>query len=132
MAALTDDRSTPSREGDLVNYPMAAAAKIYGGGMVSLDGGYAKAMVMEAAKQFAGRAEETVDNSSGSAGDKSVLVRSGRAFKWANAAGSNAITQADVGGKAYALDDQTVTDTSAGSTEVGRILQVDSDGVWVL
>ena len=132
MTALTDDRSTPSREGELVNYAMAAAAKIFAGGMVSLDAGYAKSMVKEANKQFAGRAEETVDNSSGAAGAQSVLVRRGRAFKWTNASGANAIAQGDVGNKAYALDDQTVTDTEAGATEVGRIIGVDSDGVWVL
>ena len=131
MVALTADRQTPYRDGDLVEFMVAASAKIFAGSMVSLDGGYAKAMVKEVGKIFAGRAEEFVDNSSGAAGAKSVLVRRNAAFKWANASGANAIAQADVGNKAYAIDDQTVTDTSAGATEVGVILQVDSDGIWV-
>ena len=132
MAALTADRQTPYREGNLVTYPMAAAAKIYGGGMVSIDGGYTKAMVKEADKLFAGRAEESVDNSSGVAGAKTVQVRRGVAFRWANSnVAADTIAQANVGAKAYALDDQTVSKVAAGATEVGEILEVDSEGVWV-
>ncbi|MDE2667547.1 MAG: hypothetical protein OXI69_15510 [Acidobacteriota bacterium] len=132
MAALKADRNTPYRDGSLVTYKVAAGAKIFAGSMVSLDGGYAKAMVKEADKALAGRAEEFVDNTGGSAGDKMVLVRRGVAFKWANAAAAGAIKQADVGAKAYAVDDQTVTKTAAGATSVGEVLEVDSDGVWVL
>ena len=132
MAALTADRNTPYRDGSLVNLKVAAGAKIFAGSMVSLDGGYAKAMVKEADKKFAGRAEEFVDNTGGAAGAKTVLVRRGVAFKWANAAGANKIAQAQVGAKAYATDDQTVTKTSNAATEVGEILEVDSDGVWVI
>ena len=133
MAALTADRQTPYREGNLVTYPMAAAARIYGGGMVSIDGGYAKAMVKEADKRFSGRAEESVDNSSGVAGAKTVQVRRGVAFRWTNSAvAADTIAQANVGAKAYALDDQTVSKVAGGASEVGEILEVDSEGVWVL
>lgn len=132
MAALTADRNTPYRDGSLVTHKVAAGAKIFAGSMVSLDGGYAKAMVKEADKAFSGRAEEFVDNTGGAAGAKTILVRRGVAFKWANAAGAGAVAQANVGAKAYATDDQTVTKTEAGATVVGEILEVESDGVWVL
>ena len=133
MAALTADRNTPYRDGELVSFKVKAAAKIYAGSIVVSDAGYAKPGVKAENLVYLGRAEEFVDNTNGSDGDVSVLVRRGRAFKWANAGGANAAAQADVGKPAYIFDDQTVTDVAAGASKMGNaiILAVDSDGVWV-
>ena len=114
---------------------MKAGVKIYAGAIVVSDAGYAKPGVKAENLIYLGRAEEQVDNSATGAadGDKSVVVRRGRAFKWANAAGANAIAQADVGKPAYIFDDQTVTDVAAGASKAGDaiILAVDDDGVWI-
>ena len=133
MAALTADRNTPYRDGELVKFKVKAAAKIYAGAIVVSDAGYAKPGVKAENLIYLGRAEEFVDNTNGSDGDVSVLVRRGRAFKWANAGGANAAAQADVGKPAYIFDDQTVTDVAAGASKAGVaiILAVESDGVWV-
>ena len=132
MAALAADRNTPYRDGELFSFKVKAAAKIYAGSIVVSDAGYAKPGVKAAGLIYLGRAEEFVDNTNGADGDVSVLVRRGRAFKWANAGGANAAAQADVGKPAYIFDDQTVTDVDAGASKLGDaiILAVDSDGVW--
>ena len=133
MAALTADRNTQYRDGEMVSFKVKAAAKIYAGSIVVSDAGYAKPGVKAAGLIYLGRAEEFVDNTNGSDGDVSVLVRRGRAFKWANATGANAAAQADVGKPAYIFDDQTVTDVDSGASKMGDaiILAVESDGVWV-
>ena len=132
MAALTKDRNTPARAGEVITgVPVAGAAKIYAGAMVVMDGGYAKAAVKEAGKLVLGRAEEFVDNTGGMAGDLKITVRRG-VFRWENAAGNNAAAAGDIGKSEYIADDQTVTKTAAGSTAVGKILGVDDDGVWVV
>jgi hypothetical protein len=76
---------------------------------------------------------ETVDNTYGQAGDKTVTVRPG-IYAWANSSGGDAITQAQVGSDCYIVDDQTVakTDGTGTRSKAGTVLAVDSDGVWVL
>ena len=135
MAALKADTHTPMKDGELVSFKVKAGVKIYAGAIVVSDAGYAKPGVKAASLIYLGRAEEQVDNSAAGAadGDKSVLVRRGRAFKWANAAGGGAVTQAEVGSAAYILDDQTVTKTATGATKTDPavVLGVDSGGVWI-
>ena len=133
MAALKKDRNTPSRQGDLISVKVAASAKIYAGSLVMADGGYAKPGAVAANKIALGRAEEQVDNSSGSAGDKSVLVRRG-VFRWGNSTdAADKVGDAAVGSDAWIVDDQTVADNNGSSTrsKAGRILAVDAKGVWV-
>lgn len=114
MAALTADRDTkiiakPSLKG----YPVAASTTIYKGGMVCLDGdGYAVPAADDSAYSMViGVADEQVDNSSGSDGDKDVRVRSGEIYDFV----ASSITQAMVGTTMYVVDDQTIDD-SAGVT----------------
>lgn len=143
MAAIAQPRNTPvlgtpeSVFPALVSIPIAAAVKIYPGTLVVLKGGYAAPCVLETGDLPAGRAESESgasaglavwDNSAGSAGAFEVPVLQG-AFKWANA---GTISQANVGGLAYGADNQTVTATATGASVVGKILRVDTDGVWVL
>lgn len=66
-------------------------------------------------------------------GDVSVEVEGG-AFNFVNSAGVEAITRADIGKRAFMVDDQTVARMSAGNTraQAGIILDVTSEGVWVL
>lgn len=130
--ALAADRNTIMKDGELLSLPMAAV-KIFAGALVAINSaGYATKGQAAVGMTYLGRAEEQVDNSTGSAGDKNILVRRGKAFKWKNS-GTSAITQADVGRICYIEDDQTVskTDQTGTLSAAGTIVGVETDGVWV-
>lgn len=130
--ALAADRNTQMRDGELLSLPMAAA-KIYAGAIVAVNSsGYATKGQAATGMTYIGRAEGQVDNSAGSNGDKSVLVRRGKDFKWKNSA-TSAITQADLGKVCYIEDDETVSKTDQAGTlsAAGTITGVETDGVWV-
>jgi len=133
MAALAKDRSTPARPGDVIKVPVIASDTIYAGSLVvRASGGNAAPGSAATGLVALGRAEETVDNSSGSAGDKEVTVRRG-VFLWGNSAGADLIAKSDIGNDCYIVDDQTVakTNNSNSRSKAGKILGVDSGGVWV-
>lgn len=133
MAPLTEDRNTIRRDGQEISLPVAASKKIYAGSLVAKDAaGNATPGATATTLLGIGRAEETVDNSAGSAGDKTVQVRKG-VFQFANSASGDEITRADIGKDCYIVDDQTVAKTDGGSTRsvAGRVHDVDADGVWV-
>lgn len=130
MAALTADRNTPRRDSKQFSYPVAASTTIYAGSLVALDAsGNAVPGTVSTTLVAAGRAEQTVDNSAGSAADLSVEVRQGT-FRWEN---GESITKAHIGDPAYIIDDQTVgrTDDTSTRSVAGVIVDVDPDGVWV-
>jgi hypothetical protein len=133
MSALTVDRNTPRRDGDIINLGVAASKKIYAGALVARDAsGYATPGATATTILGIGRAEAQADNSSGSAGDITVDVRKG-VFQFANSAGGDEITTAEIGTYCYIVDDQTVAKTNGSGTRsvAGRVLDVDSTGVWV-
>jgi len=72
-----------------------------------------------------GRVKETVDATDSAV--KYVEIEEG-IFGWTNAESGNAITAADIGKPAYVLNNQTVTDTSAGASKLGKIHSLDADG----
>jgi len=129
MAALTVDRNTQSREANLKEYPVAAS-KIFKGSIVALnDAGFAKAAADAANDRVIGVADEFVDNSAGAAGDKKIRVVSGRAFKFA----ATAITQALVGDVMYVVDDQTFDDAKGtNGVPCGRLIDfVSTTEGWI-
>lgn len=131
--ALSADRNTPMRDGELISVPVAAAAKCYAGGMaVANASGYAAPGSTATGLTYLGRFEETVDNTGGSNGAKSVLVRRKQAFKWKNSL-TDAVTQAELGQTCYIVDDETVAKTDGAGTRsaAGKVLGVEADGVWV-
>jgi hypothetical protein len=133
MANLTKDRNTLAKtQGTINTWKLAASAKIYAGSMVAINtAGYAVRGVNTADFRIAGRAEEQVDNSTGSAGDKSIRVEEG-VYKWNNATAGDAVTQAEIGHPVYVLDDNTVTKTAGNGVVAGIALQIDDDGgIWV-
>lgn len=133
MAALTKDRNTKRRDGVQFSDPVAASTRIYAGSIVCLNAaGNAVPGSTSATLKARGVAQEQVDNSSGSAGDKRVETRRG-VFPFANSASADEITRADIGAIAYIVDDQTVAKTHATNTRsaAGTIRDVDGDGVWV-
>lgn len=130
--ALTSDRNTPLQNGKLVSVPMAVAM-IYAGALVAINAaGFATPGAVATTLRYFGRAEEQVDNTDGAAGDKSVLVRRGEAFKFKNH-GADPIVQADLGKDCYIVDDETVAKTDGVGTRsiAGKVIQIDDDGVWI-
>lgn len=133
MVALTKDRDTQTRDGKLKAIPVAAATKIFAGGIVCRNAaGTATPGATSVALKAEGRADEFVDNSSGAAGDRVVRVQKG-VFKYANSAGADEIRIADVNSDCYIVDDQTVAKTNGTNTRsaAGKIFDVDENGVWV-
>ena len=129
---LTADRNTQMKDGELIAVPIAAAKKIFAGSLVGANAtGYATPGAVAATLTYLGRAEETVDNA-GADGALSVLVRRGKAFKFANSA-TDAVTQASMGKVCYIEDDQTVSATSAtgARSAAGIVIGVEAGGVWV-
>lgn len=130
--ALAADRNTPMMDGELLSLPLAAV-KVYAGSIAAVNAsGYVTKGAASTTLKYVGRFEEQVDNSAGSAGDKSVRVRRGQAFKFENS-GTSAIAQADLGNVCYIEDDQTVSKNDQAGTlsAAGVIVGVETDGIWV-
>ncbi|MGJ5203631.1 hypothetical protein [Bradyrhizobium sp. HKCCYLR20261] len=132
MAALTADRATPRKEKPLHSYDVAASTKIWAGALVVLASGYAKGGVVATGLVAVGRAEKAVDNSSGANGDQQVTVQSG-VFRWNNSTSTDTIARTEIGSDCYIVDDNTVAKTNGSSTRsvAGKVVDVDSLGVWV-
>jgi len=131
--ALTADRNTPMKDGELISVPLAASTKIFAGALVAANAsGLAVPGAVATTLTYLGRAEESVDNSAGAASAKSVSVRRRKAFKWKNL-GADPIVQADLGKTCYIVDDETVAKTNGTNTRsaAGTVVGIDSDGVWV-
>lgn len=138
MTALSAARNTPKMNAlptpECISVPVAASTKIYQGALVGLDAnGRAVAGTSVATSRVVGRARALADNSAGSAGAISVEVELG-AFRFANSAGTGAVTAADVGRPCFAIDDDQVSrDSSNGQRNAaGVVAAVDSSGVWVV
>ena len=133
MTALAHDRNTPMKDAEEIPALVGAAKKIYAGSLVvAAATGYAEPGSTATTLTALGRAEETVDNTAGAAGAKTVRVRRCKAFKFANLA-ADLVTQAEMGKSCYIADDQTVAKTNGGATRsvAGKVLGVEADGVWV-
>lgn len=130
MAALSAPRNTKTRVGNISDAPIKAATTCYQGGIAVLDAGYAApgrtALNLVAVGMFLESATAV------SAGDAIARIEAGT-FKFGNSSAGDLIAQADVGADCYIVDDQTVAKTNGGNTRsrAGKIVAVDSDGVWV-
>lgn len=128
MTAINDDRDTNLRKGDVGYYPMAAT-KIYKGTMVVFSSGYVTPATKTTSVMCVGVAAETVDNSGGNAGDKSIRIMRGVAQLTNDTV--SAVNIGDVGKQCYILDNQTVTMDASDTSVAGRVFDVSSSGVWV-
>lgn len=130
---LSNDRNTPHKDTETIVVPLAANAKIYGGALVAANAtGFAVPGSVATTLTYLGRAENKVDNTGGADGAKSIQVRRKKAFKWVNS-GADPISQADLGKVCYIVDDQTVAKTNGTGTRsaAGKVMALDTDGVWV-
>jgi hypothetical protein len=133
LSALAADRNTPLKDGEIIAVPVATGVKIYAGALVAASAtGFATPGATATTLTYLGRAEAQADNTTGANGAISVQVRRNKAFKFANL-GADLVVQADLGKNCYIVDDQTVAKTSGGGTRsvAGKVLGVESDGVWV-
>lgn len=131
--ALAADRNTPMMDGELIAVPVATNVKIYAGALVVANsGGYAAPGSVATTLTYLGRAEESVDNTGGANGAKTVQVRRRKAFKFKNHA-ADAVTQAELGKLCYVVDDETVAKTHGTNTRsaAGTVVGIETDGVWV-
>ena len=131
--ALTSDRDTPTRTGELRGLPVAAGAVIFAGGMVAISAGGVARVPTDATDVVLGRAEHRADNSAGADGDETIEARSG-VFRFSNSSASDAIALSDIGSDCFAVDDEQVAKTDGGGSRprAGIVHDVDASGVWVL
>ena len=130
MTALTQDRSTPERQNKGFGFPVDAGKKISPAPSSPIShAGFAAPAMAATNIAVIGRARQYVDNTLGAAGAVSIEVKTG-CYRYVNAGD---ITWANVGQNAYAVDDQTVSSSSAGNTlsVAGVIEFLDALGVWV-
>lgn len=130
MTALTKERDTKQRAGDLIAVPAVTNKTFYAGAIACIDAsGWATPGATATTLKAVGRVEETLDTTGISSGGHNVTVRRG-VFKFTNAGD---IVQADTFGMAYIVDDQTVAgdDGTGTRSAAGKIIAVDDDGVWV-
>ncbi len=129
MAQLMASYETYERPGLVVTYKMAAI-KVWKGGMVGVDAtGYLRPMnPATASMKFMGIANETVDNSLGNAGDRTVNVTKTGSFVM-KAASGYVPTIAEIGKEAYAASDWEANSSPTGLTnpyKVGTIVAVEN------
>ncbi|RRW89154.1 hypothetical protein [Pandoraea apista] len=133
MTATAQDRNTPFKDLELVGVPVKAGTVIRAGVIVCADAtGYAIEGKAAADLTCLGRAEGYVDNTKGANGAATVLVRRGKAFKWANEP-TDPVKQPLLGKRCYVVDNQTVAATDGGGkrSRAGIVAGIDADGVWV-
>ncbi|OJF90638.1 hypothetical protein AX761_23350 [Rhizobium sp. 58] len=133
MTALSAPRNTPRRERTTRHVPIGAAVKLWAGSMVGINAsGYLVPVTAVTTLKGVARNEVTIDNLSGA--NAALLAETSiGTFRYANSAAGDLITRVDIGNDAYGVDDQTVAKTSASSTRsvVGKIFDVDDQGVWI-
>lgn len=120
MAALTKDRNTPSRgAGRVIPIPVAASTEIFAGGGVCVNAaGFAVPASDTSGLIPMGLCKKGVDNSSGSNGDKTVLVYQVGTFEMV----ASGMAQSNVGDVVYWSDDQTVAASTTNSIKAGQIV----------
>ncbi|WP_066718676.1 MULTISPECIES: hypothetical protein [Hyphomicrobiales] len=132
MVALTYPRNTLERGRQLIVAPVAANTVIYHGALAALNAaGFAVPGSTSTTLKAAGRAQNTANNATGSAGAVKIEIKRG-VFRFVNLP-TDPILQADVLSDCYIVDDQTVAKTNGGNTrsKAGRVLEIEGNGVWV-
>lgn len=129
MGQLTASYETYERPGLVMAYKMATV-KVWKGGMVGVDvTGYLRPMNPgTASMRFMGIANETVDNSLGNPGDRSVNVTKTGSFVM-KAASGYVPAVAELGKEVYAASDWEANSSSTGLTnayKVGTVVAIEA------
>lgn len=134
MAALTKPFETYERPGLVMAYRVAAT-KVLKGALVGVNSsGFATPMVHgTSGLKFVGVANESVDNSAGAAGDKSVAITKSGSFVYKPISGLTP-TIADLGKEVDANSDWEIQIATSGLTnqyKVGTIVGLESTSTGV-
>jgi len=129
LAALTQSYETFEKPGLVVSYKQSNV-RIYKGALIAVNAsGYAIPIAHGTASlKFVGVANETIDNSAGSAGDKSINLTKSGSFVFKAASGF-APAVADIGKEVYANTDWEVQIATGGLTnqyKVGTIVAIEN------
>lgn len=121
MAALTQPYEAYERPGLVVSYKLSNV-KIYKGALVGVNAsGYVVPMAHGTASlKFVGAANDTVDNSAGSAGDRSVNVTKSGSLVYRPASGYTPAI-ADLGKEVYVSTDNEVQTSTVGLTNLYKV-----------
>lgn len=138
MTALAAERFgfTPRKVKGL-DLKMKGGVKIYKGAFVVMTGGYVEPATSGTGLKPVGKASDTVDNTAGSDGDLTCHIEfpSEKTLMPLIGDSSHTFAQANVGGKAWMEDDQTVTTVSTGASVAGTVWDFSSRNsvqtVWV-
>ena len=138
MAALTRSTKAPQLHGSAIDpgkltLQVKASTVIFQGSIVCVDStGYAVPGSTATGLVAVGRAEETVDNSAGSSGDKTVEVSRG-VFAYDNSGTEDEITIAELFREVFIVDDHTVAKTDGSSTRsrAGTVYGIANGRVFV-
>lgn len=129
MSALTKPRTTVRRDPGSHYDPVAAGVVIHSGALLVLNAAnYAQPATLATGLRVRGVAEHASNNATGVDGAGHITTRTG-VFRFHNAGD---ISRTEIGTTAYITDDQTVQADATGSSAVGRIDDVDAQGVWVV
>ncbi len=128
--ALTTDKDTLYREGDIVSHGAAGSTKSFAGGIGVLNAaGFLQPGAVGTGLKVVGRISAQVDNTDGADGDVLVQCRKG-VFKYKNSV-TNTVDITHLETDCYIEDDETVGSLATGMSVAGKVFAVDSDGVWV-
>ena len=101
-----------------------AATTIYRGGLVGLDRASGYVRPLQAGDQFQGLAYEQCDNSSGSNGDREVILFTQGDFE----SSLSGASKTDIGRPVFASDDNTLTLSGGNASYIGQIIDVPANG----
>jgi hypothetical protein len=128
LGALTTQKMRVQKTIKTLRFPISNVKVIKGGGAV-FTGGYATNASKTTGLSTVGVFTETVDNSGGSAGDKTAEIEFPRELQCeylGNGTSGDAIAITDIGKQCYWLDNQSVSIVATGASPAGWILGVDS------
>jgi hypothetical protein len=131
MTAITEQRDTRERHVTYTNlwdHLAASSHTFIKGGMVAINATGLLVMASSTAGEIpCGRCEENVVTGAGNT--RKVKFKSG-VFKWANE-GTAPVVQATVGRDCFVQDNATVRVSDDTSSVAGKVVELDTDGVWV-
>ena len=124
MALSSDVNVNRYLDQQLRTLAVKGSTTIYRGGLVGLDRASGYVRELNAVDQFQGLAYEQCDNSSGSNGDREVIVFTQGDFEFSLAGAA----KTDIGKPVFASDDNTLTLSGASASYIGMIVDVPSSG----
>ena len=128
MALSSDVNVNRYLDQQLRTLAVKGSTKIYRGALVGLDrsSGYVRAL--NSSDQFQGLAYEQCENSSGSNGDREVIIFTQGDFEFT----LSGIAKTDIGRPIFASDDNTLTLSGGSASYIGVIVDVPTSGTAIV